>query len=97
MPINTAGFALPKPSVKEGRVILSENHLRNLRRLWWQQSKRTCHLCERPILDFSDYTLDHLRPKGMGGGSRDDSENNLRPAHWKCNIEKGSKRLPKER
>lgn len=37
-----------------------------------------CHLCGRPGAD----TVDHLVPRAAGG---DDSMDNLRPAHQRCN------------
>jgi len=42
---------------------------------------------------FEDYVLDHIEPRGMSGGKRDDSESNLQPAHWWCNSLKGAKRI----
>lgn len=75
------------------RVVLSKYAMRKLRLKWWHHGKRTCHLCGEAIIRLSDYVLDHIKPCGMGGGSRNDDESNLGPAHWICNSEKGSKRL----
>jgi len=65
----------------------------------WQlnQNGCTCGICHGPITDMNDVVPDHIQPKGMGGGFADDGENgsNLQPAHSKCNLEKGSKRIPK--
>lgn len=54
-----------------------------------------CGICALPIVDCRDVVPDHIEPKGMGGARADDGENgsNLQPAHSRCNLEKGSKRL----
>src|SRR5271166_1950859 len=46
-----------------------------------------------PHLSFEDFEPDHIKPRGMGGGSRDDRPKNLQPSHRWCNFYKGSKRL----
>lgn len=42
-----------------------------------------CHLCGMPGAD----TADHIVPRSMGG---DDSLDNLRPAHSRCNASRGA-------
>jgi hypothetical protein len=58
----------------------------------------TCHICNKEI-DLSlprtsklGLTLDHVMPLSKGGT---DTMDNLRPAHWLCNIRKSNK-LPEE-
>lgn len=68
--------------------------LDEIRNRWWKEGKRTCALCHKEIRNRADYTLDHIIP-GKAGGCKDDAEANLQPAHWDCNVAKGSTR-PKE-
>ena len=89
--------AFPKPAEAEGRTKLSDYRWRKLRRETWDKAEREgkhliCGICRTIILCFEDFTLDHIKPMGMGGGSRNDSVENLRPAHFMCNVERGSKR-----
>jgi hypothetical protein len=51
-----------------------------------------CMLCLKPL--NGDLTADHRRPRKMGGSERDDGYANLVPAHFLCNTQKGSKRMP---
>lgn len=46
-----------------------------------------CHLCGQPGAD----TADHLLPRSHGG---DDSLDNLRPAHHRCNSSRGNRPIP---
>lgn len=54
----------------------------------------TCHICQVKIdLDLSrtnrlGLTVDHLVPLSKGGT---DTIDNMRPAHWICNVRKGNK------
>lgn len=47
-----------------------------------------CHICNREIENRSDLHFDHVIPISKGGAH---SEENIRPAHSRCNIRKGSK------
>lgn len=49
-----------------------------------------CHLCGKPITKQEDFSLDHLVPKSQGGMT---TPSNLKPAHKKCNMERGVKPL----
>lgn len=57
-----------------------------------------CHICQLPIdttlprTSKLGLTVDHLIPLSKGGT---DTMDNLRPAHWLCNIKKSNK-LPEE-
>lgn len=56
-----------------------------------------CHLCENKIDpratrdDWMRVTLDHLIPLSRGGTHTRD---NVKPAHWKCNMDRGNDLLP---
>lgn len=53
-----------------------------------------CALCGGYMTSES-VTWDHIIPRGMGGGTRDDGEHNIQAVHGRCNSLKGSRRLPK--
>ena len=46
-----------------------------------------CQLCQEPISNMSDLTLDHIIPVSRGGTDKLD---NLRLAHELCNRERGN-------
>lgn len=48
---------------------------------------RDCHLCRLP----GATTADHLTPRSKGGN--DSIEDNLRPAHFSCNVARGDRDL----
>lgn len=52
-----------------------------------------CGICRQPFTDCSEIVPDHIEPKGMGSGRKDDHPDNIQAAHRKCNLEKGSKRM----
>jgi hypothetical protein len=66
--------------------------LAEIRNRWWAEGKRTCCLCGKLIRFRSEYTLDHREP-GKMSGCKDHSLENLGPAHFICNVEKGSRRI----
>lgn len=104
--IDYSGFAFPKPGKKrkrtrrftdkttgEARIVYSKYGWQKLRITTWEANPQpSCSLCGVTIERFSDFTLDHEKPRGMGGGSRNDAASNLNPAHFWCNRDKGSKR-----
>jgi 5-methylcytosine-specific restriction endonuclease McrA len=49
-----------------------------------------CHICTTPIATRKDLHFDHVIPLSKGGPH---TAANLRPAHAKCNLSKGSKIL----
>ena len=86
-----------KPEVrKDGRLVLSPAKWVKMKVRMWGELHATgtpcCYLCGKPIYSYWDFEPDHIIPRGMGGGTRDDSPSNLQPAHSWCNSEKGSKR-----
>lgn len=46
-----------------------------------------CGICDYPIKNDRDVSLDHIIPRSKGGG---DIENNMQPTHKACNCAKGS-------
>lgn len=49
-----------------------------------------CHLCEQPIADLSDLHFDHVIPLARDGLHVPE---NIRPAHARCNLRKGTRLL----
>lgn len=90
----------PKPSVrvfKDGREACNllvkagmDEYLRRKRVAWEAQDKK-CSICgER--LNWSDATVDHIKPRKSGGSERDDRQENIAAAHGICNTMRGSRR-----
>lgn len=50
----------------------------------------SCHLCGQPIQVGQKWDLDHVKALINGGENR---ENNLRPSHRKCHVEKTARDL----
>ena len=88
----------PKPPKKskrgprDGRIILTPSQRTAQRKMLWATREHICAICHGPILEISDMELDHEKPKKMGGGSRDDSDENQQLTHIWCNRIKGSQR-----
>jgi 5-methylcytosine-specific restriction endonuclease McrA len=51
-----------------------------------------CGLCNRPIEDREELSVDHIHPKSLGGENR---RYNFQPAHIKCNNRRGNKPIEK--
>ena len=62
------------------------------RRIAWNLQKGICTICHER-LPWEQATTDHVKPRKMGGGERDDREENLAAVHWQCNSLKGSRRI----
>lgn len=70
---------------------------RELQRRKWKLAEsgiKNCFYCHEALTDYRETDLAHIEPKGMGGGRRDDSWENLTLAHRSCNNQNGSKRPP---
>lgn len=58
----------------------------------------TCWLCggaidmSAPARSPLGLSIDHARPRSLGGG---DEIENLRPAHFHCNVKRGNRTKPK--
>lgn len=75
---------------KEGRDLYQHR-----KRVAWEAQGRLCSICHKP-LTWADSTVDHVNPRGMGGGKIDDRQENIAAAHALCNSQKGGKRITKE-
>lgn len=86
------------PDGEGGREVIDTSTAEG-KRLWrartifvWVSHGNLCGICGKWV-ELDELTGDHINPRGMGGGKRDDRIKNLQPAHFSCNAEKGSKRL----
>lgn len=83
---------------RDGRTKLNQltkagrDEYQRRKRVAWEAQGRLCSICKKP-LRWSDATVDHKSPRGMGAGSIDDRQENIAAAHATCNCEKGSKRI----
>jgi 5-methylcytosine-specific restriction endonuclease McrA len=82
----------PTRHTKDGRLILSSADRTKQRLRLWNSRSHLCEICGMPIVYYAQMELDHKIPRGMGGGTRDDSDENQRVTHSWCNQAKGSKR-----
>lgn len=71
-------------------AIVSTAAKRARRQALWDAGMRVCWICKGP-LTLATMTLDHYVPSSRGGG---DEIENLRPAHARCNEERGNE-MPK--
>jgi 5-methylcytosine-specific restriction endonuclease McrA len=62
------------------------------RRVAWEQQKGICPLCGIAV-SWEMSITDHKEPRGMGSAQRDDRQDNLQATHYRCNSEKGSRRI----
>lgn len=63
-------------------------HSRSAKKHLLRQSN-ICALCNEPIVNMKDATIDHKVPVSQGG---QDNLQNLQLAHDRCNQKKGNKR-----
>ena len=100
--------AFPKPSqikvapvavrvFRDGREVCNllckagRDEYQRRKRVAWERQGKTCSICHK-ALRWADATVDHVRPRGMGAGSRDDRQENVAASHAVCNCAKGSQR-----
>ena len=94
-------YARPKPkrtreiADKSGqgkRLVLSKADWDKLRRHYWKTHEVViCGICNKPVVRWEEFELDHIGGRGMGGGRRNDRW--VQPSHHACNMAKGSRRL----
>jgi len=60
------------------------------KRVAWEKQGKLCSICHQH-LNWGDSTVDHIKVRGMGGGSRDDRQENIAAAHAQCNADRGSR------
>lgn len=82
---------------RDGREVCQNNtagkaEYERRRRIAWEDQEKRCNWCDR-CLRWDEATTDHIRPRGMGGGRRDDRQENIAAVHGPCNMEKGSRRI----
>jgi 5-methylcytosine-specific restriction endonuclease McrA len=61
------------------------------KRVAWEDQLHHCAACGIR-LGLSLAVADHIQPRGMGGGKRDDRQENIQALCWQCNSLKGSRR-----
>lgn len=52
-----------------------------------------CYVCNGRFTLANGPTVEHIKPKGAGGSNHDDHIENLALSHWRCNQQKGSRRI----
>jgi 5-methylcytosine-specific restriction endonuclease McrA len=57
----------------------------------WSRQEGLCGICRRYVC-LLESVGDHIKPRGMGGATRDDSLENIQAVHPECNSLKGSRR-----
>jgi 5-methylcytosine-specific restriction endonuclease McrA len=58
------------------------------------EQEMKCGICGEMFTDYREIVPDHIIPKGMGSASRDDHPDNIQAALRRCNLKKGSGRVP---
>jgi hypothetical protein len=76
----------------DGRIRRSKSAMKRLLEKKIAEQQNRCFWCGEEFTDFRGVVPDHKEPRRMGGGFRDDSEDNICAAHVDCNTEKGSRR-----
>ena len=66
---------------------------RRFKELCEAPGEKRCYVCHGPFSLYNPPTLEHIIPKGTGGSTHDDHRENLALSHWRCNSEKGSRRI----
>ena len=61
------------------------------KRVAWEDQKHICPICHLQLF-WKDAMTDHIKPRKMGSGSRDDRQQNIQAVHAICNSLKSSKR-----
>jgi 5-methylcytosine-specific restriction endonuclease McrA len=76
MPINSAGFAFPKPGDRDQLLKLSPARYRRHKSEVWRKQGLGCGNCAMPLETAAIGHLHHTRKggRGLGGSHRNDSE-----------------------
>src|SRR5574337_78251 len=78
---------IPDPSVPRGyREICTKAELNRRLKAKVEEQDGICAICGEYFVDYRTITLDHIEPRGLGGGRRDDHESNLQAVHGACNA-----------
>lgn len=79
-------------TLRDGREICSHAFWMVRRREVWVRDGRRCVFCGRALSNHAA-EIDHIKTRGMGGGSRDDRLSNLRTLCHDCHmVRHGEKR-----
>lgn len=82
-PLDTSGFALPKPGAREkqqpkdGRLIESPRQYRATKRAMWESQRGHCAKCNAFMPTPAYGHRHHPGGRGLGGGKRDDARTEL--------------------
>ena len=68
---------------KDGRTIRTGKHYTDFRREIYRASGNMCENCGRTVR-FEDMQLHHKNGRGMGGGKRNDVENEVQALCFNC-------------
>jgi 5-methylcytosine-specific restriction endonuclease McrA len=74
------------------RELRSPAEMRKLLNRKILEQKGKCAICKRDFTDYEEIVPDHIEPRGLGGGKRDDHPDNIQAVHRRCNFRKGSRR-----
>ena len=72
------------------REVRTPAEMRKLTARKIREQNRMCGLCGLEFTDMREVVPDHIIPRGMNGGRRDDHAENIQASHSLCNSEKGS-------
>lgn len=85
---------IPDPHHPRGyRELRSPSAMRRLVNQKVGEQQNVCPLCGKEFSDMREVGPDHVLPRGMNAGKRDDHPDNIQATHNLCNLAKGSKRL----
>jgi hypothetical protein len=79
----------------DGRIVIDENTRAGQDRKnatiaqAWAEQEGICPICGKYVC-LLEATWDHIIPRRMGAGFRDDRRKNIRAVHYVCNGERGS-------
>lgn len=74
-------------TLPDGRQICNQAAWRATRPIVWGRDGRRCVRCGRSLL-LRDAEIDHVNPRGLGGGKRDDRAANLQTLCHPCHRAK---------
>jgi len=77
---------------KGGREIVGKAEYQRRREQAWDRDRGICCLCGL-FVPLAEATAEHIIPRGMGGGKRDDRLSNLAVSHLMGNNSRGSRSM----
>ncbi len=87
---------------RDGREVCLKTHAgqveyKRRREQMYERDKGMCCICGGKIRSLQEATFEHKNGRGMGGSRRDDRIEKNGVAHFRCNVEQGSKRYAASR